>query len=214
MFTGIIQGLGRLIGMAPMSGEVKLTVESDFDWEGPVVLGESIAVSGACLTVTETQGRRFTAHVSAETISRTILRNLKTGDRINLERAMRLSDRLGGHLVTGHVDGLGLIKERTKQGQSLVFTFGLDAALAQYVIEKGSIAVDGISLTVNRVDTDSFSVNVIPHSAATTTLGFKMPGDYVNLETDLIGKYVARILGRSPGGAKLDMGFLAEHGFL
>lgn len=214
MFTGIIIGLGRVVGMAPMAGEVKLTIEADFDWDGPLVIGESIAVSGACLTVTIGQGRRFTAHVSAETISRTTLRSLKIGGRVNLERALRLSDRLGGHLVTGHVDGLGVITEKTKRDQSLVYTFGLDGALAKFVIEKGSIAVDGISLTVNRVGSSSFSVNIIPHTASMTTLGFKMPGDYVNLETDLIGKYVARFLGRTTGGAKLDMNFLAEHGFL
>lgn len=214
MFTGIIQGLGRVIEIQPMGGEVKLTVEPEFDWDGPLVMGESIAVSGACLTVTHIQGRVFSAHVSGETISKTTMRYLKPGHRVNLERALKLSDRLGGHLVAGHVDGLGLIKEIQKKDLSLVFVVGVERDLAKYLIAKGSAAVDGISLTVNEVKADAFSTNVIPHTAAITTLGFQKPGDYVNLETDLIGKYVARLMGRDEDSPRIDKNFLAEHGFL
>ncbi|MEW5723562.1 MAG: riboflavin synthase [Thermodesulfobacteriota bacterium] len=214
MFTGIIQGLGRVAEIRPLAGEVKLTVEAGFDWHGSLEIGESMSVSGVCLTVTEAAGRRFSAHVSAETISRTTMRSYRPGEPVNLERALRLSDRLGGHLVTGHVDGLGRIKERREKDQSAIFTVGLEPGLARYVIEKGSVAVDGVSLTVNQVLASAFTVNVIPHTARVTTLGFKKTGDYVNLETDLIGKYVARFLGRDAGGSGLDVKFLAEHGFL
>jgi len=214
MFTGIIQGLGRVSAIIPMAGEVKLTVEAEFDWEAPLVIGESIAVSGVCLTVTEARGRIFSAHVSAETISRTAMRGYRSGHLVNLERALKLSDRLGGHLVSGHVDGLGLLKERREKDLSLGLTIGLDKDLVPYLIEKGSVALDGVSLTVNQVLADAFTVNIIPHTAALTTLSFKKVGDYVNLETDLIGKYVARFLGRDSGGSGINEEFLAEHGFL
>jgi len=206
--------LGRVTGVRPWGGEIRLTVEAEFDWGEPLVIGESIAVSGVCLTVVEARDRTFAAHVSAETMSRTTFREARPGWRVNLERALKLSDRLGGHLVTGHIDGLGLIKERQERDRSLIFTFGLDQKLAKYLIEKGSVAVDGISLTVNEVRPEAFLVNIIPHTAAQTTLGFKKPGDYVNLECDLIGKYVARFLGHDPGRSGLDEKFLAEHGFL
>ncbi|MEW6265515.1 MAG: riboflavin synthase [Thermodesulfobacteriota bacterium] len=220
MFTGIIQGLGRIAVNRPRGGEIALTVEAEFDWTESLAVGESISVSGVCLTVTEHRGRSFSTHVSAETVSRSDLSRLRPGARVNLERAMRLSDRLGGHLVTGHVDGLGSIKEVREKDRSLVFTIVPDQALIRLIIEKGSVAVDGISLTVNEVLSDAFTVNVIPHTAGVTTLGFKKQGDYVNLETDLIGKYVARLLGfmadEGPESkkSKLDEKFLAEHGFI
>lgn len=219
MFTGIIQGLGRINGLVPMGGEFKITVEAGFNWDGPLVLGESIAVNGACLTVTEGRARTFSAHVSAETIQRTAMKDLKIGHSVNLERALKLSDRLGGHLVSGHIDGVGVIREKREQDQSIIFTFGMDKSLSKYMIEKGSVAIDGISLTINQVMDDGFSVNIIPHTAAETTLSFKKVGDCVNLETDLIGKYVARLMGldnekKDSGGSKVDMQFLAEHGFL
>ena len=214
MFTGIIQGLGKVVRIESSGGDFRLSVEAGFDWDEPLVVGESVAVSGACLTVVSSTGRAFIADVSAETISRTTMKNWRPGSPVNLERALRLSDRLGGHLVSGHIDGLGRIRELRQQDRSLVFTFGLEPGLAKYFIEKGSVAVDGISLTVNRVGPDGFTVNVIPHTAEETTLGFKKVGDYVNVEADLIGKYVARLLGRESGGSGLDEGFLAEHGFI
>ncbi|MBW2093089.1 MAG: riboflavin synthase, partial [Deltaproteobacteria bacterium] len=204
MFTGIIQGLGRVTKIIPFAGEVKLTVEADFEWGEPLVIGESIAVSGACLTVVEELGRSFTAHVSFETVSRTTLRDYKIGQLVNLERALKLSDRLGGHLVTGHVDGVGKILNRQEKDQSLILTISLAKALQAYTISKGSIAVDGISLTVNEVMPEAFTVNIIPHTAAITTLSQKKIGDYVNLETDLIGKYVARFIGLQSSEVKLN----------
>ncbi len=214
MFTGIIQGLGRMIEIQPLGGEVRLTVRPEFDWDGPLVIGESIAVSGACLTVTQIRDQAFSAHVSGETISKTTLQSLKPGHPVNLERALRLSDRLGGHLVAGHVDGLGLIKKIQKTDLSLGFTIDVDHKLSKYLLAKGSVAIDGISLTVNEVTSDAFTTNVIPHTAAATTLGFQKPGDYVNLETDLIGKYVARLMGRDEETSRIDKNFLAKHGFI
>jgi riboflavin synthase len=214
MFTGIIQGLGKINEIKALGQEYQLTVEPDFDWDGPLVLGESIAVSGACLTVTESQGRKFRVDVSAETVSRTTMRQWRAGTVVNLERALKLSDRLGGHLVTGHVDGLAQVTNVTRKERSLVFQFKIEQDLAKYVIEKGSVAVDGISLTVNEASARGFSINVIPHTVEATTLGFKKQGDYVNLETDLIGKYVARFLGKTGHGDGIDEKFLAEHGFL
>lgn len=214
MFTGIIQGLGKIKDITPRGGEYQLTVEPDFDWDGPLVIGESIAVSGACLTVTSAQGRAFRVDASAETVGRTTMRQWRPGTVVNLERALKLSDRLGGHLVTGHVDGLAQITNVTRKDQSLVFQFGIEPDQAKFVIEKGSVAVDGISLTVNQASERGFGINVIPHTADVTTLGFKKQGDYVNLETDLIGKYVARFLGRTGHGQGIDEKFLAEHGFL
>ncbi len=214
MFTGIVQGLGRLTGITALGGEYRLTVEAQLDWGSPLEIGESIAVSGACLTVVEAAGRSFAADASAETIARTTMRNYRAGTVVNLERALRLSDRLGGHLVSGHVDAEGVIKAKREMDRSTFFRFGLDKSQIRYVIEKGSVAIDGVSLTVNEVRDEDFSVNVIPHTALATTLGFKKPGDYVNVETDLIGKYVARFLGRDTEKSKIDVNFLAEHGFL
>jgi len=214
MFTGIVQGLGKVTELTPLAGEFRLAVRPEFDWDGPLVLGESIAVSGACLTVTGIDRQTFTAHVSAETVSRTALRTLQPGHRVNLERALKLSDRLGGHLVSGHVDGVGRILGMSRKDGSLILTVGLDAALMPFLIEKGSVAVDGVSLTVNAVEAGSFTANIIPHTQQATTLSFKQPADLVNVETDLIGKYVARLLGPLAGRGGIDRNFLAEHGFL
>ena len=217
MFTGIIQGTGRIKSVRSTGDEYTLTVDADFDWSEPLVMGESIAVSGACLTVVQARDRAFDAHVSAETISRTTMREAHPGDKVNLERALKLSDRLGGHLVTGHIDGLGRIKDIRERDRSLLFTIAVESRLERWIIEKGSIAIDGISLTVNQVVPQAFTVNLIPHTAAVTTLAFKKAGDYVNLETDLIGKYVARFLDNGTAnlkaGSKIDEKFLAEHGF-
>lgn len=214
MFTGIVQGLGNITSIVPLAGEMKITIEAGFDWGDPLIIGESIAVSGVCLTVTEAFGSSFTAHVSGETVSRTVMRSYRPGHKVNLERALRLSDRLGGHIVSGHVDCLSIIRERREKDRSIIFTFGLEAEYAKYVIEKGSVTLDGISLTVNQVMKDSFTVNIIPHTADETTLGFKKAGDYVNLETDIIGKYVARLMGDKSASSRIDEKFLAEHGFI
>lgn len=214
MFTGLCLGMGRISSKRPKGDEVELTVTADFDWPGGLITGESIAVSGACLTVTSAVGRRgFTAFASAETLGRT---TLGQAQRVNLERALALSDRLGGHLVSGHVDGLGRVKSLDKAGSSLVYSFEAEAGLMPFIVPKGSIAIEGVSLTVNEVSATGFTVNLIPHTAQITTLGGLGPGDRVNLETDLIGKYVHRLMNfksEQKPAESLTLDFLAEHGF-
>ena len=152
--------------------------------------GDSIAVNGACLTVTEFDSVSFTADVSGETVNRTNIGKLRVGEKVNLERPMRLSDRLGGHLVSGHIDGIGVIRGVERRGGMSIFTIEVPAEFKRYLIIKGSVAIDGISLTVNEVKGNRFTVTIIPHTAEMTTLGFKKTGDIVNLEADMIGKYV------------------------
>ena len=196
--------------MTRKGADALLDVDASMPLED-IRIGDSIAINGACLTVTQKADGRFTADVSAETMSRTNLGALKAGDRVNLEKALRLNDFLGGHLVLGHVDGQGKIQEKTGRANSIIFGIEIPEGLVRYIVEKGSIAVDGVSLTVNRCEKNRFYVNMIPHTAQVTTLGFKKVGDIVNIETDIIGKYVERFLQPRKG---MDMGFLAEHGFL
>lgn len=174
-------------------------------------IGDSIAINGACLTVIQKDDCRFTADVSAETLSRTNIGTLKAGDRVNLEKALRFQDFIGGHLVLGHVDDQGKLREKAGRANSIILGIEIPEKLMRYLVEKGSIAVDGVSLTVNRCEKTRFYVNMIKHTAAMTTLGFKNVGDVVNIETDIIGKYVERFLQPRKG---MDMDFLAEHGFL
>jgi riboflavin synthase len=211
MFTGLTQGMGRLDRRAARGAEVELGVAAEFDWAPPLVLGESVAVSGVCLTVAAISGPRgFTAHASAETLS---CSTLGRAVRVNLERALALGDRLGGHLVSGHVDGLGALLSKTSAGASLILKFSLPAPLRAFVVAKGSIAVDGVSLTVNEILAEAFTVNLIPHTLERTTLGGLRPGEAVNLETDLLGKYVHRQLNlKDRGGLSLEA--LAQGGFL
>ncbi len=181
-----------------------------------VRLGDSIAVNGVCLTVTDFDSQQFVADVMAETLHKTTLGYLRGGEKVNLERALRVSDRLGGHIVLGHVDGIGRILEQTRVDIAVVTRIAASSEILRYVIPKGSIAVDGISLTVVNVWPDSFSVSLIPHTAEHTTLGFKKAGDWVNLEADVIGKYVEKLLGAGGNSLKngrLDVDFLREHGF-
>lgn len=217
MFTGIIQGLGTLFEKRPAGGGMIFGLEALFALADPEE-GESIAVNGACLTARDIKGNRFYVDVSPESLKRTGLGRLQAGGRVNLERALRLGDRLGGHLVSGHVDAQGQVVERRNAGDFTLFTFSLAPELTKYVIEKGSIAIDGISLTVNSCERDHFSVSIIPHTLAVTTLGRLRVGDWVNLEVDMIGKYVEKLLaGRSPAGVpdgRINPAFLAEHGFL
>ncbi len=212
MFTGIIQGFGTVRGLAKKGPEGRLEVDSALDLSD-IKTGDSIAVNGACLTVTTRDGNRFSADVSAETLERTTLKGLRTGVRVNLEKALRPTDFLGGHLVLGHVDAVGRIVEKTDRGTSIVFGFEIPRELARYVVEKGSVAVDGISLTVNRCENNRFYVNVIPHTAGQTTLGFRKVADAVNIETDILGKYIEKLLPGGKGGRGIDLAFLAEHGF-
>ena len=220
MFTGIIEGLGTVAQVRPMDGGSRLTVAADFPLEGSGI-GDSIAVNGACLTAVSLQGPRFSVDVSPETLSKTTFRKVKIGDRVNLERALRVSDRLDGHLVSGHIDGMGTITGKQQQGNAVVVTFAVPEILSRYMIPKGSVAIDGISLTINRCDTQSFSVSVIPHTAKLTTLYLKKAGAQVNIETDMLGKYVEKFLkkpgregGAQPDPESLDMQFLAKTGFL
>ena len=194
MFTGIIEELGVVDGLQEQADAVRLTVR------GPLVtldarLGDSIAVNGCCLTVAQRDGETFTADVMRETLDKTSLGVLEPGGRVNLERAVTAATRLGGHIVQGHVDGTGRILSREPSEHWEVVTVELPEELSRYLVDKGSITVDGISLTVVSAGADSFTVSLIPETLARTTLGLKQPGDPVNLEVDVIAKYVERLLG-------------------
>lgn len=195
MFTGLIESVGEIKKATSQSGGLQLTIQSAIPRQ-EIVLGESIAVDGACLTVTGFIDRGFTVDVSPETLQRTTLGKKKTGDRVNLERALRLSDRLGGHLVTGHIDGIGTIRLIENKGDFTRIEFAAPENIVKYIIEKGCIAVDGISLTVNECSDKGFNVMIIPHTLAQTTLAGKKAGDQVNLENDIIGKYVEKFLSK------------------
>jgi len=215
MFTGLIEDLGTLRDIQTGVDQAVITVGTSLPM-AELTLGESIAINGVCLTVIRFADGEFSADVSPETLDCTTLGRLAAGARVNLERALRLSDRLGGHLVTGHVDGLARIVERRQEGNAWRFRFQSDATLCGQMVDKGSVAVDGVSLTVNQVKEDSFTLAVIPHTLAMTTLQESNVGDDVNIETDLIGKYVARFL-RNDGHGKpqgVTMEALAKHGFL
>lgn len=193
MFTGIIEGMGTINSVRPSGAARRLVVTADIPLEG-TKLGDSIAVNGACLTVVNLSGKRFEVDVSAETINRTTFKALRSGERVNLERALRLSDRIDGHLVSGHIDGVGTIRDRQTTGKVTRITISVDPALSRYTIEKGSVAVDGVSLTINRCSDGLFDVTIIPHTSLMTTIRVKKIGDKVNIETDMIGKYVERFI--------------------
>lgn len=191
MFTGIVEGLGTIKSVNRAAGGMRMGIEADFPISN-VRMGDSIAVSGICLTVVEFQNNVLGVDVAPETLSRTTLGKVKTGDRVNLEQALSFGDRLGGHLVSGHIDGVGVVQAKRPVANAMLFVFGVPEALSRYIVEKGSVAVDGISLTVNACSRTSFEVSIIPHTAKVTTMGFKRVGDPVNIETDMIGKYVER----------------------
>ena len=212
LFTGIVEELGQLKSITRQGVSARLVVGAERIMEN-LRVGDSVAVNGVCLTVTDLKDKAFSADVMAETLSNTNLGELNVGARVNLERALQLGDRLGGHLVTGHIDGVGRILRKEKREIAWVFSIAAPETVARYLVRKGSVAVDGISLTVVEAWEDGFTVSVIPHTASVTTLGFKGPGDTVNLEADLIGKYVEKFLGalRLKGISK---DFLAEHNFI
>ncbi|OAQ21566.1 riboflavin synthase [Thermosulfurimonas dismutans] len=212
MFTGLVEGLGTIKKIRPKGGGLVLGIEAPFSLENTRV-GDSVAVNGACLTVVALEGQIFEVDVSPETLMRTTLGELKVGDRVNLERALRLGDRLGGHLVTGHVDGIGRVVSRENKGNFFFFRIWAPSEVSRYLVEKGSVAVDGVSLTVNRVFGEEFELAVIPHTASLTTLGFRKSGDRVNLEADLLAKYVEKFLSPYRGGGDLSEDFLKESGF-
>ncbi len=191
MFTGIIEGLGTVKSLTRAAGGLRMGIEADFSVD-KIKIGDSIAVSGACLTLVHFQDNIFEVDVAPETLVKTTLGQAKRGDKVNLERALRLGDRLDGHMVTGHVDGVGVVKARRPLANAMLFVFGVPEALLRYIVQKGSVAVDGISLTVNACKRGAFDVSIIPHTAKMTTMGFMKVGDSVNIETDIIGKYVER----------------------
>jgi len=221
MFTGIIENLGLITETRPSDQGRRLTIETDSIF-AEMTIGDSISVNGACLTVVDIGGKRFKADVSHETLAKTILGRAKIGDRVNLERALRLSDRLNGHLVSGHVDGVGIVAKKIMAGNSMIITVRVPESLSRYIINKGSVAIDGVSLTVNRCDGSGFDVTIIPHTAENTILNLYKNGDYVNIETDIIGKYVERFVlnkdkvnnRQETGGLSLDVQFLEKTGFL
>ena len=216
MFTGLIEDVGTVRSLDRSGTAGRLVVTTALPLE-TVAIGDSVAVNGACLTVVTKGGGALAFDVSPETLSRTALGGLSPGSRVNLERALRVGDRLGGHLVTGHIDCVATVAERCEVSGNILISFRIPHEVARYFVAKGSVAVDGISLTVNTVSDDSFSVNIIPHTAAQTTLVTLSPGARVNIETDIIGKYVERLLTvggdtAREGGITLEL--LAKSGFL
>lgn len=212
MFTGIIENKGLVKAMKTAGSGLVLTVSTPFDLSKDKV-GDSIAVNGICLTATSISGSDFTADVSAETVSRTNLAELSPGASINLERALKVGDRFGGHIVTGHIDGVARLLKMEPRGESIYMEVGAEPKLIKYIVEKGSIAIDGISLTVNSVGKDYFSLNIIPLTLKKTTLGLKNIGARLNIETDIIGKYIEKLVANKGDSANIDMNLLRECGF-
>ena len=218
MFTGLVEELGKIKSITKGTKSARLTIEGQVVLQD-VKLGDSIAVNGTCLTVVEYTQRSFTADVMPETVRSTVLAELKPGDVVNLERTLRLGDRLGGHIVSGHVDGVGVIRSKERSDNAIVVTIEAPPEVMRYIIAKGSIAIDGTSLTIVDYGTDWFSVSLIPHTASLTTVGLKETGSKVNLEADVLGKYVAKLLGlqnvdeKKQASSGLTMEFLQQHGF-
>ena len=205
MFTGIIQAVGTIASMENRGGDLRLGINTGKLPMEDVEPGDSIAVSGVCLTVVELTGQGFVADVSGETLGLTTLGQLAVNDRINLEKALTLATRLGGHLVSGHVDGIGTVTARSADARSVRFTLKAPDELARYIAVKGSICVDGISLTVNGVNGAAFELNIVPHTLAETTMQDYQPGHHVNLEVDLVARYLERLL-QGEAAAKADAG--------
>jgi len=216
MFTGIIQALGKIRRFDRSADSARVVISAGKLELGDVSLGDSIAVSGPCLTVVEFDSGEFAVDVSTETLDRTTLGSKRTGDSVNLEKALRLSDRLGGHLVSGHVDGVGAIADRAELDDYVRFRIDAPPTLAKYIAEKGSICVDGVSLTVNAVDAATFELMIIPHTLQETTLGVLSGGDPVNLEIDLVARYLERLVLFDGGGgdSALNVDTLKQAGFV
>lgn len=214
MFTGIIEEVGSVEKVLLQGSSGKLEIAANIVLEG-TKLGDSIAVNGVCLTVTNLTKKGFTADVMAETLRRSSLGELKKGSHVNLERAMAAGGRFGGHIVSGHIDGIGTIINVKPESNAVWYTIEVDESLSQGIVEKGSITIDGISLTVAWVEKNQFAVSIIPHTGSHTILFEKEKGDIVNIETDMIGKYVMKFLHKpEKEESKIDMDFLGEHGFL
>jgi len=218
MFTGIIEAIGQVAELQQRGGDVRVRVQTGKLDLGDVALGDSIAVNGVCLTAVGLPGDGFVADVSRETLSLTSLGQLKPGGRVNLEKALTLATRLGGHLVSGHVDGLGTVIERHDDARSVRFSIEAPAELARYIAHKGSITVDGTSLTVNAVDGRRFELNIVPHTLQETIMDSYAAGRPVNLEVDLVARYLERLLlgekAADPGVGGVDLAMLARAGFI
>ncbi len=202
MFTGIVQAVGRIASRENRGSDARIAIDAGALDLADVALGDSIAVAGVCLTVVAIDGARWIADVSAETLRLTTLGSLAVGDAVNLEKALRLADRLGGHLVSGHVDGVGRVVRIEDDGGSQRWTLRVPAPLARYIAVKGSICVDGTSLTVNAVEADTFGVTLIPHTLAVTTFGARKAADAVNIEVDLMARYAERLFAQGSSGDK------------
>jgi riboflavin synthase len=218
MFSGIVAEIGTVGGFIRDGNAAGLTIQASAAF-ADATIGESIAVNGVCLTVVQQAGHMFTVDVSPETLRSTNLGELQDGDGVNLERPLRLSDRIGGHLVSGHVDGVGTIIDKYPEANAFHYVIEVPKPLIRYLVPKGSVAVDGISLTVVSCYPDAFQVTIIPHTAAVTTLGGKRKGETVNLECDTMGKYVERVLQARLEGENAEQGELAavllrRHGFV
>jgi riboflavin synthase len=212
MFTGIVECRCRVLSAKTSGGGLQLVLDLA-PLSGTPALGESISVNGVCLTVNKLDKNAATFDAVEETVARTNLLELKAGQDVNVERALRLGDRLGGHFVTGHIDGVGTFKSAQKLASSMVLTVQCDHGLTDMMIEKGSVALEGVSLTLISVNPDRFSVAIIPHTLEVTNLGAARPGSKLNVEADMLGKWVRKLLGRNPKDSNISMDFLAEHGF-
>lgn len=215
MFTGIVEEVGQIVSVKKGQKSSVLTIQGQIIFEG-MNLGDSIAVNGVCLTVTGFGGRQFTADVMSETLNRSSLGSLRQGSPVNLERAMAANGRFGGHIVSGHIDGTGTILSIQKDDNAVWYRIKAEEKILRYIVEKGSVAIDGISLTVAKLDRESFSVSIIPHTSQNTILSQKTVGDLVNLENDVIGKYVERLMGIQPSPKEskgITREFLLQSGF-
>lgn len=211
MFTGIIAAVGQLKSLESRGGDIRLHIDSGKLDLADVRLGDSIAVNGVCLTVVEKAARHLQFDVSQETLQRTSLGQLKNGSEANLEKALAVGDRLGGHFVSGHVDGLGEVLSKTADARSWQYRIKVPKALSRYIAEKGSITIDGVSLTVNGIFDGGFDINIIPHTLEETVIKHYQVGTRVNLEVDLIARYLERLLPQNGSGISRD--FLSQHGY-
>ena len=213
MFTGIIEETGIIKSIKNGAHSSQLTIHAKVVI-ADVKVGDSICTNGICLTVTSFGPDYFVVDVMPETIRQTSFSSLKTGNMVNLERALRLMDRIGGHLVSGHIDGTGKIARRWEEDNAVWFKVLADSSILRYIVDKGSVALDGISLTVTTADAGSFSVSIIPHTQSMTTLLHKKTGDLLNIECDVIGKYIEKLYQKSSANLKIDIDFLAKNNFL
>jgi riboflavin synthase len=216
MFTGLVEAYGTVKSLTRTHNEARLTVASDLP-TAELAIGDSVSVNGACLTVIAKDNSSFTVDMSPETFDRTTFKTVGIDRKVNLERALRVGDRLGGHIVTGHIDTVGTVAAVDKQQNAIIVRVEIPPEHGRYIVPKGSVAIDGISLTVNEAEAGFFSVSIIPHTLASTTLADCRKGDLVNIETDILGKYIERLLGINRGDEKpsqMTSDFLAKHGFM